>query len=145
MSRTLNILLRNTDAETRKLWKRSAGLLPLEAIPVDQFTSRLAAALHAPTEIATALSSVARYADIARRLVSRRAYHRKRRRQRRPEGRPLVPSEANLLKQFQPFAAHAEFELGKNPVASPPGATRPRKVVRSAVGWVSSWNAALWK
>ena len=41
MSRTLKILLCNTHAETRKLWKRSAQLPPLEAIPVDQFTSRL--------------------------------------------------------------------------------------------------------
>jgi hypothetical protein len=40
MSRTLKVLLCNTHAETRKLWKRSAGLPPLEAIPVDQFTSR---------------------------------------------------------------------------------------------------------
>src|ERR1700758_3900389 len=40
MSRTLKVLLCNTHAETRKLWKRSGGLPPLEAIPVDQFTSR---------------------------------------------------------------------------------------------------------
>src|ERR1700746_32929 len=40
MSRTLKVLLYNTHAETRKLWKRSARLPPLEAIPVDQFTSR---------------------------------------------------------------------------------------------------------
>jgi len=40
MSRTLKVLLCNTHAETRKLWKRSAGLPPLEATPVDQFTSR---------------------------------------------------------------------------------------------------------
>src|ERR1700745_982486 len=40
MSRTLKVLLCNTHAETRRLWKRSAGLPPLEAIPVDQFTSR---------------------------------------------------------------------------------------------------------
>ena len=40
MPRTLKVLLCNTHAETRKLWKRSAGLPPLEAIPVDQFTSR---------------------------------------------------------------------------------------------------------
>src|ERR1700746_637669 len=38
MSRTLKVLLCNTHAETRKLWKPSAGLPPLEAIPVDQFT-----------------------------------------------------------------------------------------------------------
>jgi hypothetical protein len=40
MSRTLKVLLCNAHAETRKLWKRFAGLPPLEAIPVDQFTSR---------------------------------------------------------------------------------------------------------
>src|SRR5690349_18966782 len=43
ISRTLKVLLCNTHAETRKLWKRSAGLPPLEAIPVDQvmFARRL--------------------------------------------------------------------------------------------------------
>ena len=40
MSRTLKILLCNTHAETRKLWKRSARLPPLKAMPADQFTSR---------------------------------------------------------------------------------------------------------
>src|ERR1700694_4718231 len=40
MSRTLKILLCNTHAETRKVWKRSAGLPSLEAITVDQFTGR---------------------------------------------------------------------------------------------------------
>src|SRR5215510_11545378 len=40
MSRTLKIPLCNTRAETRKLWKHSAGLPSLEAIAVDQFTSR---------------------------------------------------------------------------------------------------------
>ena len=39
-SRTLKVPLCNTHAETRKLWKRSARLPPLEAIPLDQFTSR---------------------------------------------------------------------------------------------------------
>ena len=39
MSRTLKVPLCNTHAETRKLWKRSAPLPPLE-VPVDQFTSR---------------------------------------------------------------------------------------------------------
>jgi hypothetical protein len=57
MSRTLKVLLCNTHAETRKLWKRSAGLPPLEAIPVDQFTGR---------------------ADIAVASPARRAYHRER-------------------------------------------------------------------
>ena len=40
MPRTLKVLLCNTHAETRKLWKRSARLPPLEAMSVDQFTSR---------------------------------------------------------------------------------------------------------
>src|SRR6201998_3409609 len=40
MPRTLKVLLRNAPAKTRKLWKRSAAFPPLEAIPVDQFTSR---------------------------------------------------------------------------------------------------------
>jgi hypothetical protein len=40
ISQTLKVLFCNTHAETRKLWKHSAGLPPLEAIPVDQFTSR---------------------------------------------------------------------------------------------------------
>ena len=54
MSRTLKVLLCNTHAETRKLWKRSARLPPLEAMPVDQFTSRphftrpLRCPLHSP-------------------------------------------------------------------------------------------------
>jgi hypothetical protein len=38
MPRTLKVLLCNTHAKTRKLWKRSARLPRLEAIPVDQFT-----------------------------------------------------------------------------------------------------------
>jgi hypothetical protein len=33
MSRTLKVLFSNIHAETRKLWKRSAGLPPLEAYP----------------------------------------------------------------------------------------------------------------
>src|SRR5215470_16567815 len=40
MPRTLKILLCSTHAKTRKLWKRSAGLPPLEATPVDQFICR---------------------------------------------------------------------------------------------------------
>ena len=39
MPRTLKVLLCNTHAKTQKLWKRSAGLPPLKAIPVDQFTN----------------------------------------------------------------------------------------------------------
>jgi hypothetical protein len=35
-SRTLKVLLCNTHAETQKLWKRSAGLPPLETIPVSR-------------------------------------------------------------------------------------------------------------
>src|ERR1700752_3516510 len=70
MSLTLKVLLCNAHAETRKLWKRFAGLPPLEAILVDQFTGRSIAGLHAPAEMSTALSSVPRYADphSARRL-----------------------------------------------------------------------------
>jgi hypothetical protein len=48
MSRTLKVLLYNTHAETRKLRKRSAGLPPLEAIPVDQFTRRADIAVASP-------------------------------------------------------------------------------------------------
>jgi hypothetical protein len=40
MPRTLKVLFCNNHAETRKLWKRSARLPRLEAIPVNQFTSR---------------------------------------------------------------------------------------------------------
>src|SRR5215831_7033601 len=47
MSRTLKVLLGNTHAKTRKLWKPSAGLPPLEAIPVDQFTGRPCCTSHA--------------------------------------------------------------------------------------------------
>src|SRR5246127_1856846 len=39
MSRTLKLLLCNAHAKTGKLWKRSAGLPPLESIPVDQFAT----------------------------------------------------------------------------------------------------------
>src|SRR5215472_3836037 len=76
MSRTLKVLLCNTHAETRKLWTRSAGLPPLEAIPVDQFTSRTSHACRdAPLHYlfpGTQTLHVASY--------SRRAYHRERRR-----------------------------------------------------------------
>src|SRR6516162_7850640 len=40
MSRTLKVPLCNPHAETRKLWKGCAQLPPLDAMPVDQFTSR---------------------------------------------------------------------------------------------------------
>src|SRR5215472_3801700 len=40
MSRTLKVLWCNTHAETRKLWTRSAGLPPLEAIPVSRAYDR---------------------------------------------------------------------------------------------------------
>ena len=76
---TVKVPLGNTHAETRKLWKRSAGLPSLEAILVDQFTSR-PYALHAPAEMPTALSSLPRYADMHVPSCSRRAYHRERRR-----------------------------------------------------------------
>jgi hypothetical protein len=63
VSRTLKVLWRNTHAETRKLWKRSAGLPPLGAYPSFQ------SYWPSPAEMPTALSSVPRYADIARRLM----------------------------------------------------------------------------
>ena len=46
-----------------------SGLPPLEAIPVDQFTSRPLLHFTRPPRCPTALSSVPRNADIARRLV----------------------------------------------------------------------------
>jgi len=61
--RTLNPLLCNAHAKTRKLWKRSAGFPPLEAIP--------RRSIHQPSVAAQTLH-VASY--------SRRAYHRERRR-----------------------------------------------------------------
>jgi hypothetical protein len=79
MSRTLKVLLCNTHAETRKLWKCSARLASrsnarrsIHQPPV--------AALHAPAEMPTALSSVPRYAEIHLVSCSRRAHHRERRR-----------------------------------------------------------------
>ena len=68
MSRTLKVLLCNTHAKTQKLWKRSAGLPPLEAIPVDQFTSRPLPHFTRLPRCPAALS-FPRYEDIARRLV----------------------------------------------------------------------------
>jgi hypothetical protein len=78
MSRTLKVLLWNTHAETRKLWKRSAGLSSLEAMAVDQFTSRpllhftrpSRGPLRSPRSPGTQTSHVA--------SCSSRAYHRER-------------------------------------------------------------------
>src|SRR6202051_1485148 len=78
ISRTLKILLCNTHAETRKLWKRSAGLPPLEAIAVDQFTTR--PLLHFTPPPRCPLRSP-RFPDMPTPHVascSRRAYHRER-------------------------------------------------------------------
>ena len=80
MSRTLKILLCNTHAETRKLWKRSAQLPPLEAIPIDQFTSR--PLLHF-TSLPRCPLHYLRSPSMQTMHVascSRRAYHRERRR-----------------------------------------------------------------
>ena len=80
MSRTLKVLLGNTDAETRKLWERSAGLPPLEAIPVDQFTSR--PLLHF-TRLPRCPLHYLQFPGVLTLHVascSRRAYHRERRR-----------------------------------------------------------------
>jgi hypothetical protein len=78
MSRTLKVLLCNTHAETRKLWKRSAGLPPLEAIAVDKFTSR--PLLHFTRSPKCPLRSP-RFPGMHTSHVawcSRRAYHRER-------------------------------------------------------------------
>ena len=61
--RTLNPLLCNAHAKTRKLCKRSAGLPPLEAIP--------RRSIHQPSVAAQTLHVAS---------CSRRAYHRERRR-----------------------------------------------------------------
>src|ERR1700738_4453877 len=80
ISRTLKVLLCNTHAETRKLWKRSAGLPPLEAIPVDQFTSR---PLPHFTRLPRCPLHYLRFPGMQTLHVascSRRTYHRERRR-----------------------------------------------------------------
>src|ERR1700759_1438119 len=73
---TLKVLLCNAHAETRKLWKRSAGLPPLEAIPVDQFTTRPFAALHAPAEMPAAPFRFPGMQTLQSASCSRRTYHR---------------------------------------------------------------------
>jgi hypothetical protein len=79
MSRTLKVLLGNTHAKTRKLWKRSAGLPPLEAIPVDQFTAcPLLHVARLPRCPLHYLFSGMQTLHVA--SCSRRAYHRERRR-----------------------------------------------------------------
>src|SRR6201982_949143 len=78
MSRTLKVLLCNTHAETRRLWKRSAGLPPLEAIPVDQFTRH-----PLPPRLPRCPLHSLRFPGMQTLHVascSRRAYHRERRR-----------------------------------------------------------------
>jgi hypothetical protein len=77
MPRTLKVLLGNAHAKTRKLWKRSAGLPPLEAIPVDQFTT------HPLPRLPRCPLHYLRFPGMQKLHVascSRRAYHRERRR-----------------------------------------------------------------
>ena len=69
MSRTLKVLLCYPHAKTRKLWKRSAGLPPLEAILVDQSTSRPLLYFMRPLRYPLHSPRFPCYADIARRLV----------------------------------------------------------------------------
>ena len=79
MSRTLKVLLCNTHAETRRLWKLFAGLTPLEAIPVDQFTGRpLLHFTRLPRGPLHYLFPGMQTLNVA--SCSRRAYHRERRR-----------------------------------------------------------------
>src|SRR6516165_3039983 len=80
ISATRNYLC-NLHAKTRKLWKRSAGLPPLEAIYLSiKFSSPSVAALHAPAEMphCTLFGSPVWRHDVA--SHSRRAYHQERRR-----------------------------------------------------------------
>src|SRR6202022_3071379 len=60
MSRTLKVLLCNTHAETRKLWKRSARVAASRSNTRRSIHQAFVAALHAPAEMPTALSSVPR-------------------------------------------------------------------------------------
>jgi hypothetical protein len=75
ISRTLKVLSCNTHAETRKLWKRSAGLPPLEAIPVDQFTTVRCCTSPARRDAHCTLlvSDIARRVVLASRLPARAA------------------------------------------------------------------------
>ena len=76
MPRTLKIPLCNAHAKTRKLWKRSAGLPPLEAMPVDQFTRR-----PLPSRLPRCPTHYLRFPGMQTLHVascSRRAYHRER-------------------------------------------------------------------
>src|SRR6201987_2938840 len=78
MPRTLKVLLRNAHAKTRKLWKRSAGLPPLESIPVDQFTTH-----PLPPRLPRCPLHYLRFPGMQTLHVascSRRAYYRERRR-----------------------------------------------------------------
>src|ERR1700756_1658747 len=77
MPGTLKVLLCNAHAETRKLWKRSAGLPPLEPIPVNQFTR------HPLPRLPRYPLHYLRFPGMQKLHVascSRRAYHRERRR-----------------------------------------------------------------
>src|SRR5215510_12862516 len=102
MSQTLKVLLGNTHAETRKLWKRSAGLPPLEAIPVDQFISR--PLLHF-TRLPRYPLHYLRFPSPQTLHVascSRRAYHRERRRH-------LIAPAAEPVPNFPRLRALALF------------------------------------
>ena len=80
MSRTLKVLLCNPHAKTRKLWKRSAGLPPLEQYPSINSPARPLLHFTRPPRLPHCTlfgSSVCRH-DVA--SHSRRAYHQERRR-----------------------------------------------------------------
>ena len=81
MSRTLKVFFCNTHAKTRKLWKRSAGLPPLETIPVDQFTSRPLLHFTRPPRCPLHSPRLPGVQTLHVASCSRRAYHRERRRQ----------------------------------------------------------------
>ena len=106
-SRTLKVLLGNTHAKTRKLWKHSARLPSLGAIPVDQFTSRLL--LHF-TRLSRCPLHYLRFPGPQTLHVascSRRAYHRERRRH-------LIAPAAEPVPNFPRLRALALF--GRRPV-----------------------------
>src|ERR1700751_5673316 len=80
MSRTLKGLLCNAHAKTRKLWKRSAGLPPLEAIPIDPFTSRPLLNLKRLPRCPLHYLRLPGMQTLHVASCARRAYHRERRR-----------------------------------------------------------------
>src|SRR5215510_5778943 len=112
MSRTLKVVLCNTHAETRKLWKRSAGLPPLEAIPVDQFTSRPCCTSRARRDAHCTLFDSPN--DVA--SCSRRAYHRE---WRRHAIRPLL-SRCPTSRDFVPWRFLDAGQLSVRSISSLP-------------------------